>query len=370
MRRPASLSSVAFSPDGRTLAVVGADGSTRLWDVATQQEIGTPMTAGPAPVYALAFSPDGTHAGHRRRRREHPAVGRRHPAGDRHPDDGRPGTGLRARVQPGRHARWPPPPAARPGGGTWPSRPACRPPPVPSRVKPSPRSSGLATLEPSRSSRSAPRASRPRPGRPGTDGQVGDRMVVRTSFSGRRGRHSASRASRTRPRRRHVRIVLAVLGACSVIAGGTLAGLTATGAGGHPAASRRRGQRRQRRDRGRAAERDLPGAGPGLADVPDGRKPGEPGQARPDAGLAAGSGRGPPGSVRDGRGLVPVGPGRHRPGRRLRPRHRPHLGPRPRRAAGRGERGQARHPRDAAGRTRPGQRHRPVVQRPGRWPSR
>jgi WD40 repeat protein len=30
-----------------------------LWDVATQQEIGAPMTAGSAPVYALAFSPDG-----------------------------------------------------------------------------------------------------------------------------------------------------------------------------------------------------------------------------------------------------------------------------------------------------------------------
>ena len=61
-------------------------------------------------------------------------------------------------------------------------------------------------------------------------------MVVRTSFSGRRGRHSAPSGTRGRPRRPHARIILAVLGACSVITGGTLAGLAATGAGGDPAA--------------------------------------------------------------------------------------------------------------------------------------
>ena len=57
-------------------------------------------------------------------------------------------------------------------------------------------------------------------------------MVVRTSFSRRRGRHSAPGGTRGRPRRQHVRIILAVLGACSVIAGGALAGLAATGADG------------------------------------------------------------------------------------------------------------------------------------------
>ncbi len=50
----------AFSPDGSTLATAGAGSGIRLWNAATQQEIGTPMTAGPQPVYALAFSPDGT----------------------------------------------------------------------------------------------------------------------------------------------------------------------------------------------------------------------------------------------------------------------------------------------------------------------
>ena len=53
------VAAVTFSPDGATLATAGANGSIRVWDAATQQEIGTPMTAGPGPVYALAFSPDG-----------------------------------------------------------------------------------------------------------------------------------------------------------------------------------------------------------------------------------------------------------------------------------------------------------------------
>ena len=57
-------------------------------------------------------------------------------------------------------------------------------------------------------------------------------MVVRTSFSWRRGRHSAPGGTRARSRSQHARIILVVLGVCSVIIGGTLAGLAATGAGG------------------------------------------------------------------------------------------------------------------------------------------
>jgi WD40 repeat protein len=52
------VAAVAFSPDGRTLATA-VDGSVRLWDTATQQQIGAPMTAGQDRLYAVAFSPDG-----------------------------------------------------------------------------------------------------------------------------------------------------------------------------------------------------------------------------------------------------------------------------------------------------------------------
>jgi hypothetical protein len=53
-------------------------------------------------------------------------------------------------------------------------------------------------------------------------------MVVRTSVSGVRGRHSV------RPPGAPIRAVLAVLGACIVIAAGIVAGLTAAGSGSHP----------------------------------------------------------------------------------------------------------------------------------------
>ena len=57
---PAQANAVAFSPDGQTVATGGADGNVRLWDAATQQEIGPPMSSDAKPVAAVAFSPDGT----------------------------------------------------------------------------------------------------------------------------------------------------------------------------------------------------------------------------------------------------------------------------------------------------------------------
>jgi WD40 repeat protein len=53
-------SAVAFSPDGKVLATGNADGNLQLWNTATEQEIGEPMSSDLNPVAAVAFSPDGT----------------------------------------------------------------------------------------------------------------------------------------------------------------------------------------------------------------------------------------------------------------------------------------------------------------------
>jgi WD40 repeat protein len=54
-----AVSSVAFSPDGKTLATGSLDDTVQLWDIATRQQIGDPLTGNSGEVKSVAFSPDG-----------------------------------------------------------------------------------------------------------------------------------------------------------------------------------------------------------------------------------------------------------------------------------------------------------------------
>ena len=54
------VSTVAFSPDGKTVATGGSfSSSVELWDVTTGQIIGTPLRGHTGEVLGVAFSPDG-----------------------------------------------------------------------------------------------------------------------------------------------------------------------------------------------------------------------------------------------------------------------------------------------------------------------
>ena len=53
------MSSVAFSPDGKTLASASEDKTVILWDVASRKPLGEPLKGHQGAVWSVAFSPDG-----------------------------------------------------------------------------------------------------------------------------------------------------------------------------------------------------------------------------------------------------------------------------------------------------------------------
>ena len=57
---PSAVSSVAFSPDGSASPPAVGDETVRLWDAATGQPVGQPLTGHTGAVTSVAFSPDGT----------------------------------------------------------------------------------------------------------------------------------------------------------------------------------------------------------------------------------------------------------------------------------------------------------------------
>jgi WD40 repeat protein len=59
LRHPAGVTAAAFSPDGERIVTGGSDGTLRVWDVATGDEI-LPIPTSSSGVTSVSFSPDGS----------------------------------------------------------------------------------------------------------------------------------------------------------------------------------------------------------------------------------------------------------------------------------------------------------------------
>ena len=94
------VTSVAYSPDGKTLASGSGDKTVKLWDVKTGKERAT-LTGHSEGVDSVAYGPDGKTAGVGGRGQDGQALGREDRQGTGHPH-GPHGSGVLRGVQSGR----------------------------------------------------------------------------------------------------------------------------------------------------------------------------------------------------------------------------------------------------------------------------